>query len=587
MRTKFYLFLLCIITDIVILSCKTRTARKPSAAAKEAALAEKGACPEPDVGLFGPREPMSLAGLQLASGDVKVSSTDYKPNAFTTRITVDPFALGRKNNEGLGLSLVEGGAGIEVPPVFVMWKACQKTGQQCSNNGNWAKSYDFTINDLSKLPTGVLTVSIRACVEDLALVVPQEQSALTNSCTSEDPCYCGKEVKVPYLQKDFASSDADLNKLAQDIQNAKAVIFQRANAYIQSAKSYLRSCSQDAGTTPYEYARNIASYTSDELAYLTDSLGYAMIDFTNSLIKEASTGGELGLAEGTPSACFKGLPPPTPVAERGDYSTPSGEAEPFSPGETPGETEVTDITKPIPEPREPSGEEKELVTGQTPAPVASSTQQALQQVSQVLFGFGATAIVLGAVVLVTSVVVAGTGVALDVAVAVEDIAAARSAAVEADARARSAPMVAAPAGTSGGRSVEADARARSAPMVAAPAGTSGGRSVDRIRAEPAGTKVVAGGTAWEPRKAALESSMILEKAGIKGALVSLAMILSGVAAVAVGSIGYSGFAAGLAEGTVCGNFASVAVQNETSLKQAVDVLVDIENQFDARLAVLR
>jgi len=236
----------------------------------------------------------SLPGVQLALADmtipdnaVNMNSTSFSPTMPSATLDIDYSALG--NNGTTDLS-----------PTYVLWKACSTDGKTCTNNGNWAPSYAFNIDNIPGLPLGVVNVSVKLCVSDSQFLVSSDRS---NKCSSDNPC-CGKETDFQFLNgSDPTSASPQFTAALTAYQNDQTALLTAASQYISQANSYISSCaSSDAGTPGLQYAQNIAAYSSAELAMAVDAYGN---DFAQIIAAGAglSPSQKLNLAANTSSPC--------------------------------------------------------------------------------------------------------------------------------------------------------------------------------------------------------------------------------------------------------------------------------------------
>lgn len=298
MKLKLAPILIGLFLGVFFESCaKKKTAGKSTGAAVGTSSLTSESCSAAMTSAVGdvPQTQLAMVNLNIPDSAVNMSSTAYSASVPSSVLDIDYSQLG---NNGAA----------DVSPTFIMWKACTSDGKTCTNNGTFAASHNFTIDNIAGLPLGVLQVSVKLCVNDSQFL--KDKSV---TCSASSPC-CGKVTQFDYFNGDdsssaspqFASALAKYKKDQEALNNA-------AVQYIAAAKDYINSCaSSDAGTPGLQYAKNIAAYSSAELATYVDAYGeyFAAIMATASSNKLnlADTG-----ADASTAAC--------PVADSGADSS--------------------------------------------------------------------------------------------------------------------------------------------------------------------------------------------------------------------------------------------------------------------------
>ena len=205
---------------------------------------------------------LALDELTVPTSALTVDSSTVTPSAPSASIDVNPSQLG---NDG----------SADISPTFLMWVVCTMNGKTCTNNGNFTKSYNFSIGDITQLPTGTLKASIKLCVDDLKYFYPQDQQIATNTCTEAEPCYCGKTISAPYMNSPNSTQpNTAFVTAVQTLQNARQALLNTSKSYIAQAQDYVSSCSvQDQGKPELQYAANISAYSAPLMASIVESTG--------------------------------------------------------------------------------------------------------------------------------------------------------------------------------------------------------------------------------------------------------------------------------------------------------------------------
>lgn len=315
---------------------------------------------------------LALADMDVDGKKVSVKSQYTSKKTPASVINIDYALLGNSDYSA----------------TFVLWKACTLDGKTCSNNGQFKKTYHFNISNIADLPTGLLNVSVKLCVDDKRFLVASDRKKAVNACSSASPCYCGKETKIKYANN-VSSTNAD-PKFASAVANldaAQAQLLTLAQSYIDQAQSYANSCKvADKNSIPMQYANNIAAMSSAELAGLVES--YA--GYLKATVDAQKQGGSLNLADASCSVGGGGMSS-TGYSMGTGFSMGSGLAMGTSTTTYPSNTGTTILTPNNGNPTDTNV----IVTNVSPSSTSTNSSG-----SPVMFGIGITTMVVGVAMLI-------------------------------------------------------------------------------------------------------------------------------------------------------------------------------------------
>lgn len=277
---------------LCLVSCKKASTSKSTGAPKGA---KASSCVAPLAsGTVPPSGPVQAAGLYLTSDDISVNTSRFGGTS-TVSIDVDPFKLGEK-----------AGVSGEVPPFYIQYRICTSADRECLKQGKWHHDFTFSSAQLAKLPSGNLTISVKMCVDELSLVEGSQASALSNSCSKEEPCYCGKQADKSFSNTQSGkNADSILISSFNELSESRDRLFALTRGYHKDAVAYVNRCSADQKNNSaiwFQYAQNIANFSSSELAWISQNFGQEMQSFVRFL----QTGSGLNLAETPPETCPAG-----------------------------------------------------------------------------------------------------------------------------------------------------------------------------------------------------------------------------------------------------------------------------------------
>ena len=236
-----------------------------------------------------PTSQVGLTCLSLPKDAIDASSNAYSGNTPSSTLGVDYSQLCQ------GMNLADGEQ-PDLSPTFLMWKACTMNGKTCSNNGQFKKSYDFIVDNLT-LPKGLLQLQVKLCVDNIKFIATADQSKAVNSCTADSPCYCGNTVTTQYMNNDDSTkADPAFATALANYQKAQQTLLTNTTNYINSANQFANTC-KSASQPVLTYAANVAAYAPTELATYIASYG----DFLASMMSQAASSGS-GLHLDDPAA---------------------------------------------------------------------------------------------------------------------------------------------------------------------------------------------------------------------------------------------------------------------------------------------
>ncbi len=239
-------------------------------------------------GTVQPSGPVSANALHLMAEDLTLSSTNYGPSWI--QVHINPLNLGqRADTPG------------EVPPFFMMYRVCSSNDSACLQDGTWYRDFTFSSSPLANLPSGELTISAKVCVDDLSSVQADPAAALVNNCTPDAPCYCGASIHHSFTNTlDLSKIDTQLETAASELAKEREQLFKLAQGYHREAISYVNTCAADREAPQdaawFQYAQNIANFTSSESAWIAASYGTELQKFIG-LLRQSNHSSDFTRAE--------------------------------------------------------------------------------------------------------------------------------------------------------------------------------------------------------------------------------------------------------------------------------------------------
>jgi len=340
-----------ILAGIILGSCDKKT-NVPKTTSK-AKVVDNKACKAAAADAIGgvPGVKLALADMTLGADGIDVSSQSASATTNTIGLNIDYSAL--------ALGAVNKGTG-HASPTSIAWKICSETKPtNCLNNGKFKVSPDFNIGNIIGLPTGVLQVSVKLCVNSLNNVADEDQASAVNECTKEAPCYCGPVTTTQYMNSvDSSNTDPTYAKAVTNATKLQDGMLPLASAYTAAAQAFMNHCQRnpDQNAADIQYATNVASgWSPAEMVTYIQSYGEEFSAMMASLQQG------LGLAETTSTAdaaCAA-------IAGAAGDEQPDTEEEEEPAGDTP---KMANATEPSPSPS--GGGEPTPIT---PAPTGGDT----------------------------------------------------------------------------------------------------------------------------------------------------------------------------------------------------------------------